>query len=209
MPFPLTRSRHDGPPRRLALISALLVLAAPAVQAAPAEDEGVRAGREHYRKGEEAYNAGRFDDAYREFETGYATTARPAFLLNMAHTERRRGSLRNARALYLKFLLVEPQSKYRDEVQQVVRELDGALAAEEAAAATQRPPPPPLPAAAPPLVVPAFVESPAPAPRRPLYQRWWAWGAVGAVVVAAVVTGVALSGGSYQKDGSLGTLGPR
>jgi tetratricopeptide (TPR) repeat protein len=204
MPFPSTRSRHD-PPLRLALISSLLFIVAPAALVAAAEDPGVREGRDHYRKGEEAYNAGRFEDAFREFEAGYATTARPAFLLNMAHTERRRGNLRNARALYLKFLLVEPQSKYRGEVEQVVKQLDGALAAEQAAV-----PPPALPlAAAPPaLLVPAFVVE-SPPPRRPLYKRWWTWAAVGAVVVGAVVTGVALSGGSYQKDGSLGTLGPK
>jgi hypothetical protein len=52
------------------------------------------------------------------------------------------------------------------------------------------------------------VESAPPAPR-PLYKRWWPWAAAGAAVAAVVITGIALSGGSYQRDGTLGTLGPR
>src|SRR5262245_56142933 len=112
MPSPSIRLRAE-----LAVILCLL-----SAQATAQTDEDVRRAREHYRKGEAAYAAERFDDAYKEFEAGYAIAPKPAFLLNMAHSERRRGELRNARALYLKYLLVEPQSKYRPEVEQVVGE---------------------------------------------------------------------------------------
>ena len=46
----------------------------------------------------------------------------------MAHAERRRGELKNARTLYRKFLLMEPQSKLRAEVESVLEEIDAALA---------------------------------------------------------------------------------
>src|SRR5262249_24747627 len=111
---------------------AAVLAAASAAHAADAK-ETERQAREHYRKGEGAFAAGRFDEAYKEFESGYALAPRPVFILNMAHAERRRGELRNARALYKKFLVVDPQSKYRPEVEQVLQELDSALAAEEAA----------------------------------------------------------------------------
>jgi tetratricopeptide (TPR) repeat protein len=207
MPFPSTRSRRERGPGGLAIAAALIVLLAGV--AAAAEPESVRQSREHYRKGNEAYEAGRYEDAYREFEAGYALAPRPVFLLNMAHSKRRRGNLSNARTLYRKFLLVEPQSKYAPEVQQVIQELDGALAAEQ----TTKAPPGPEPAVvtAPPPVGPppaAVVAAPLP-PVRPLYRRWWVWAAAGGVVVGAVATTLLLSRSSYQKDGSLGTLGPR
>jgi hypothetical protein len=48
----------------------------------------------------------------------------------MAHAQRRRGQLRNARALYQRFLLVEPQTKMRRELETVIREIDSTLSVE-------------------------------------------------------------------------------
>jgi tetratricopeptide (TPR) repeat protein len=216
MPSLSTRSRRErglGP--AAAALCALLLASADVAVAAPPPDTGsVRQSREHYRKGNEAYAAGRYEDAYREFEAGYALVSRPVFLLNMAHSERRRGNLSNARALYQKFLLVEPQSEYASEVQQVIQELDGALAAEQASRAPPAAPvPEPLPVVPPAAGAPvaasvAVVATPLPPPR-PLYRRWWVWAAAGGVVAAAVGTALLLGRASYQKDGSLGTLGSR
>lgn len=196
--------------RAAALVAALLVAAgarAADAPAAAASADAVKQSREHYRKGQEAYDAQRYEDAYREFEQGYALVAKPAFLLNMAHSERRRGNLSNARALYQKFLLVDPQSHYAGEVRQVIGELDRALAAEAPSRLPVADPAPPLPPLSPPaaLVAPPTVVAP---PPRPLRRRWWLWASAGAaVVVAAVATAVLLGRSSYQSEGSLGTLG--
>jgi hypothetical protein len=180
------RSRNS----RLAatLLAALLVgSAGPAPRAAESED--ARLARELYRNGEEAFRAGRFEEAYQQWQQGYKLSSRPLFLLNMAHAQRRRGELNSARALYRRFLLVEPQSKLRAEVESVLEEIDLALAAEpggvqrsDQAPATEPPPatappaattPPPatpavtappiapLPIAAPPLARPAALAPPA------------------------------------------------
>jgi tetratricopeptide (TPR) repeat protein len=165
MPCRSIRSRSD-----VVLIAALAALLS--VRAAGAADskEAERQAREHYKKGSAAFDAGRFEEAYKEFQAGYELAPRPVFILNMAHAERRRGELRNARALYKKFLLVDPQSKFRGEVEGVLQELDGAIAAEDTAAAKLQPPAAsaaPAPGVAPPPVAvapPPPPAAPAPAP---------------------------------------------
>jgi tetratricopeptide (TPR) repeat protein len=181
MPCRSIRSRSE-----VVLVAALAaLLSARAADAADAK-EAERQAREHYKKGSAAFDAGRFEEAFKEFQAGYELAPRPVFILNMAHAERRRGELRNARALYKKFLLVDPQSKFRGEVEGVLQELDGAIAAEETAAAKLQPPaanaapppgvapppvavaPPPPPAAPVPVVAtPASAPPPAAPPPAP------------------------------------------
>jgi len=96
--------------------------------AATAEEEST--AREHYAKGKEAFGAGRYEEASREFEQGYALCQRPRFLLNMAHAERRRGELRHARELYQRYIEADPQSKVRAAVLSVLKQLDRRLAGE-------------------------------------------------------------------------------
>lgn len=186
----------------------------PAVRSLAAEsEEDVRRSREHYKKGEEAFAGGQYGDAYREFEAGYALVPRPLFLLNMAHSERRRGQLRKAFALYKRYLVVEPETKFRADVASVIKEIEGALAAEEAAQTPPTKAVPLSPGATPASAVPAaglLTTSPRVAPdaSRPVYKRWWFWTAAGGIAIGVVVAGVLLSGGAdYQKTGSLGTLG--
>ncbi len=215
MRFPSIRSLLDGSAAALVLAIFLGMLCRSA-GAAETEDE-IRRSREHYKKGEEAFAAGHFEEAYSQFESGYGLVPRPLFLLNMAHSERRRGQLTRARALYKRYLLVEPQSKFRAEVESVISEIDAALAADAAAKAASRPPLPvtTLPAAARPVaaapvaldLATAPVGSRGAAAGGPIYRRWWFWAAGGAVA-AAVVAGALLSrGDGYQKAGTLGTLG--
>jgi hypothetical protein len=152
-----------------------LALAGGPMSPAPAraaERADARKAKAHYKQGEEAFKAGRFEEAYRQWQLGYQLSSRPLFLLNMAHAERRRGDLRNARALYQRFLLMEPQSKLRAEIEGVLREIDSALAAEPAGLAAESRPadagsdgadavsPPPEAAAA--ALAPAPMADPAP-----------------------------------------------
>jgi len=174
----------------------------PPAQAEPAD---LKKARAHYRLGKEAYAADRFDEAYREFEAGYRLSNRPAFLLNMGHARRRRGDLPEARALYQRFLFLQPDSPYRAEVEAILGQI------EEPKRPIETPAPAMLavPAAIPPPVPrpPLISTAPPPAPP-PARTRWWLWAGAGGAVIAAVVVGVLATGGdSYTRQGSLGTLG--
>jgi tetratricopeptide (TPR) repeat protein len=171
-------------------------------EASAADPPELRKAREHYRLGREAYAAERFDDAYREFEAGYRLSNRPLFLLNMGHARRRGGNPAEARALYRRFLFLQPDSPYTAEVEALLAQLE-----------EPKPPPPVvMPAPSPvvrvapvPLPPPMVQAAPPPSPTR---TRWWLWAGAGGAVVAAVVVGVLARGGdSYTRQGSLGTLG--
>ena len=125
------------------LIAACFSVAALSPATARGADKGdVRKAREHFRVGEQAFKEGRYQDAYREWQAGYELSPRALFLLNMAHAERRRGDLPNARVLYRRYLLMEPDSKLRGEVEQVLKEIDAVLPAQDGpgTGADQRPP---------------------------------------------------------------------
>ena len=228
MPFPSIPSLNSFARWLATVLTLAIALALPVTALAPrahaGDSEQVRKAREHYRLGDEAFKAGRWAEAYEEWEAGYRLSGRPLFLLNMGHAERKRGDLHNARALYSRYLVMEPDSKLRAEVETVIKEIDATLAAEETAAN-----PPAAPAAAsppaPPPVAPLPIAVPPPPPdsrgtvnlgtearaaeeERPLYTRWWLWAGVGAVVAAGVLTAVlGHHGDSYTKNGSLGTIG--
>lgn len=218
---------------RSPLSTVLMVLAAVATTMSPAPARAqssaeVQQAREHFKRGDQAFKADRFEEAYKEWESGYKLSGRPLFLLNMAHAERRRGELAGARTLYKKYLLMEPTTDLRGEVEQVLAEIDSALGAahtpgEETAAAlpggnagpafdpTMTPPvaPAPAPAGGPPsLLAPSSADAELAASAPPIYRRWWFWAGVGTVVAAGALTAVLLSRGrDYTDRGSLGTIG--
>lgn len=176
---------------------------------ARAEDTAAREAKHHYDRGVRAYDAGHYDEAFKEFEAGYAAMPRPGFILNMAHAQRRMGELRKARALYQRFLVAEPDSPQAETTKSAITEIDAAIKAEDDAAhrtpvaPTEPPPIPPPPVIAPMVIAPP--PPPPPAPRR-WYQRWWVWTAAGAVVAGTVTAlAISLSGPDYADDGSLGS----
>ena len=143
MPFRWTHSRDSrraGVARAAALGVALSIgPGSPAghPRAGAAESEAVGQAREHYKTGDKAFKAGRYEEAFREWEQGYKLSGRPLFLLNMGHAERKRGDLRSARALYKRYLLMEPETNLRGEVEAVLKDIDSALAAEQSAARSE------------------------------------------------------------------------
>jgi tetratricopeptide (TPR) repeat protein len=210
----------------------LTVLIALPSMAGAAEDkpaterpEAEQKAREHYIQGEAAFKAGRYDEAITAFEAGFAIVPRPKFLLNIAHTERKLGQLLKARSAYKKYLLMEPDSRFRDSVMAVIDELNSALADDDRAGtaveaahpAAPSPMPPSAPratqAAVPMVAVASAVPASDPASSRPapVYRRTWFWVAVGAVLVGAG-GGIYLSqrsaGDGFQASGSLGSLRP-
>jgi Tetratricopeptide repeat len=133
--------------RTLVMLTAVLLspaglgsLAASAVQAAdpPAGNHPSAAeqqARADFARGDAAYKNGQYAQAVTEFEAGYALAPRPGFILNIALAWRKLGNLHKARAYYKKYLLIEPDSKFRPNVTALIAELDTALADEDRAAA--------------------------------------------------------------------------
>jgi tetratricopeptide (TPR) repeat protein len=197
---------------KLVVIMATALLASAGMVSPPAalaQSAEVREARELFRRGKEAYAAGRFDEAYREFEAGYRLSNRPLFLFNMGYAKRRAGEAGEARALFRRFLELQPDSPHRAEVESALRELEPpapAAPAVEAQPPAVSPPPPLLSPPPPPSVVAVAPRTPAELPPSP--RRWWLWaGAGGAVLAGVLVAFLAHGRDSYTKQGSLGTLG--
>jgi hypothetical protein len=129
-----------------------LVVAGTLLAATPARADEAE-GRRRFRKGSELYEKGRYLDAAREFEAGYATEPRPLFLLNIGHAYRRANELVKAKTAYQKLLKLQPDFEKRVEVEGYIKSIDDALQAGDAdvakptpanpAAAPPPPPPPP------------------------------------------------------------------
>lgn len=191
--------------RAAGTLSIVLLLAAAPARAADPSPKTVREAQQHYRKGDDAFRGERYEEAYREFEQGFALVPRPLFVLNMAHAQRRRGELRSALALYRRFLVMDAETKLRGDVEAVIRELEAAIAADDEATRAKLPAPVLVPAA--PSIVDVSAPAIAPEPK-PLLHRWWFWAGVGAIVAAGVVTATVLaSKDDYRRQGSLGSLG--
>ena len=164
------------------------------------EDEA--AGKRHYKRGDDLFKQGRFLDAAREFEAGYAAAPRPLFLLNIGHSYRRGQELRKARGAYEDFLKADPTSSFRADVEDLIKTIDDALGASSLPAAAPPPAvpsPAPLPTAtpaptlppatidlAPPVLIEVDHNQPPVAESSSIFRSPWFWGAVGVVLAAGV-----------------------
>jgi tetratricopeptide (TPR) repeat protein len=92
-------------PRLVLLVALLLPLCARAVEP-PVSPEAKR----HVDLGVEAYNAGRFADAAKEFELAYRISARPALLFNIARAEAKLGHEEAAIAFLRRYLEERPNA---------------------------------------------------------------------------------------------------
>lgn len=130
-------------------------------------------GRRRWSRGRELYEKGRYVEAAREFEAGYAAAPRPLFLLNIGHAYRRAQELVKAKSAYQQLLRLQPDYPQRAEVEGYIKSIDDVLQAAEAGteasaarppSASARPAPPPAPAPSLTLVDP----SSAPPPPKPM-----------------------------------------
>jgi tetratricopeptide (TPR) repeat protein len=204
-------------PLRVALlVAALASVAVPArARAAGSDASRVREARAHYEQAVSYYNLDEFAPALAEFREAYRLKPDPSFLFNIAQCHRKLGENDQALDYYRKYLRNLPDAPNRADVERIVAELrakvPNATPTEVAPPSASPAPPPPAPAPA--LDAPAptpdasLVATPQapPAAPAPVYERWWFWTAVGAVVVAAVVVGVvATSKGPQAYAGNLG-----
>ena len=110
--------------RKLILCALLLAAAEPAQDAA----------REHYRKGEAAYDRHEYDRAIDEFQQAYNLSTAPALLFNLAQAHRLHGDWAEARDLYRSYLRESPDAPNRADVQTRIDEMDHKLVPVKAAA---------------------------------------------------------------------------
>jgi len=192
---------------RLACFSLVLLVAS----MAHAEGEDVAAAREHYRRGNKAYDLGRYHEAAQEYEQAYEAKDDPALLFNVAQAYRLAEDYKNALRAYRAFLRRMPRAPNREEVEARIADLqkliDQQTRTKEAPPEGPMAPQPNLQKAPAPAPTPTptpknevvKAEAPKPAqPQRetpPLYKRWWLWAAVGGVVVVGVALGVGLGVG--------------
>jgi tetratricopeptide (TPR) repeat protein len=189
------------------LALAVLVTGIPQVGAQPAGDDADEGGRDrgsaaknraaraHFLRAEKAFNLAKFTEALAAYEAAYEIRPLPALLFNIAQCHRNLGDHERAIFFYRRYITLEPRSKNREVVLDLIAEQEQEQERDRVARvplATPVPPP------APPPTVPL---GPAEAADRsgdtPLYRRWWVWAVAGAVAVG--VTAALL----YPRQGPL------
>ena len=140
----------------------LWTVVAAAPSSASAGDSSKDRARQHYKKATQLYDIGRWDEAIAEYEKAYALHEDPSLLFNMAQTCRRKGDLKRALDLYKNYLVKEPESPLRGEVEDRIRTLKAQVEQGEQSNEAQKPAAvaPPALVPVPPVVVPASGPAP-------------------------------------------------
>jgi hypothetical protein len=168
------------------VLAGLSVGALASARGARAADLAAEQAKQHFFKGQQFFDVGRWDEAAEEFEKAYSMRGDPIFIYNMAQAYRRKGDAKRALDLYKNYLIKAPRSPQREEVEERIRSLQKQLDEAEyqvrpVAQNPVRPPPVspgvapspaapvPGPASTPPSAVPpaaptSWSASPAPAP---------------------------------------------
>ena len=189
----------------------LLVLVALAVGSGAAVADERDVARDAFREGTRQFDLGDFASALAAFKKAYLHHEDPAILYNIAQCQRQLGEKAEALRSYRVFLLKEPNSRERPQIEKIVAELQAAIDHDKAAA-SQPPtgvvapkPTSPEPAehapkeadlshpSAEPAVTPApstALVASAPPHDKPLTKKPWFWATLagGAVVVAGAIT---------------------
>jgi len=172
------RSRSAGRNRIAAVLVAVGLAAAltSASSLARADDEATEQARQHYLKGTKYFDLGQWDDAIAEYREAYKLRSDPAFLFNLAQAYRRKGDLQPALDLYKNYLIANPETPKRSDIEKRIRTLEKEMKHRPPTTPVARPSepaptPPAIPAGAQaptsepaPATVPEPVPAPAPAP---------------------------------------------
>jgi tetratricopeptide (TPR) repeat protein len=111
---------------RLVILLAALA-ATPRVHAQPAgapADRTVDQARRHFERGRELFEAGRYDEAVREYEAAYALLAQPLMLFNIGLAHERAGRTAEALAAFRRYLEQDPRGPVADEAREAVDRLE-------------------------------------------------------------------------------------
>src|SRR5262249_22078809 len=93
--------------------------------------DDVARARTHFEAGRAPYSPGNYTHAIPEFSAGYQLAPRPQFLVNLGQAFRKLGQLEKARDQYRKFLeMAPPSDPDREQVKQILADLDEQIAAQ-------------------------------------------------------------------------------
>ncbi len=183
----------------MAIFGTVILVTALSSGKAFAQDDSQARARQHFIHGQAAVDAGRFHEAYEEFERGYALSQRALFLFNMAECARHEGRLEIARRDYERYLEAEPEGAMVATARQHLSELPAPAAPVSAptvepapAASVQQPSsaeddgPAQVSVAPDALAVPS---EPAPVDTVEIWEDWPFWTILGgSIAIAAGVT---------------------
>lgn len=177
-------------------IGLLLVLFSFSARATPLEDNFERA-RAHYEAGRALFSLGNYQDALREFTSGYQLVPRPRFLINLGQTYRKLGRLEDAEKMYQRFLAqAPPDDPDRTAVESLLSEVESSIAEE--------PRPQPRVSEPAPSTPPAAVAIAAPPKRSFIRRHWWI---IPTVVAVAAGTAVGIYFGVRASEPDCGSVG--
>ena len=162
--------------------------------------------------GSSAYDQGRYQDALKYFQDAYKLSQRPGLLFNIGQVADRLRQDKLAIDSFVAYLEAFPEAPNRAEVENRLRALREAVAANQSAPPVAEPEPTPEPEPEPeaqPIPTPEEAALAAePASSTPdsaadeeggITGKWWFWTALG-VVAASAAVGVALAVGGGEED---------
>jgi hypothetical protein len=143
----------------------LICLPSPARSA----DDATEQARQHYQKGKQHFDLGKWDEAIAEFEEAYRLHNDPTLLFNLAQAHRRKGDLQRALDLYKNYIIENPESPKRDEIERRIQTLEKEIKntahrPSDSSSPVAKPNEPPPPVAAASVLPPISEPSPRPAP---------------------------------------------
>lgn len=118
---------------RTICLSLLLVLLGAGLSAEPAfaEDAATAQARQLFEDAQKQFDLGNWDAAVAGFSKAYELRPDPIFLYNMAQAYRRAGNAKRAVDLYKNYLIKNPKSPQRAEVEEKIKGLQRQIDAEE------------------------------------------------------------------------------
>jgi len=154
------------------LLTTWVVLLAFTAQLARADDTGVRAAKRHFERGEKLYALTKFKEALDEYQQAFDAKPIPDFLFNIGQCYRNLGDYDSAIFSYQKYLKLAPEASNREQVEQLIRDLEAKQQASDSRRlGLSRSPEP----------------APAPAGGGAIYTRWWFWTGLGVLAAAGGV----------------------
>ena len=137
-------------------------------------------------RGANAYSQKQFTQALVMFQRAYRENPQPALLFNIAECERQLGSFEMAAKSYRDYLAQAPDAPNHEEAEKLAAQMD------DAATAAQTKP------VAPVVTAPTLTATPDVPEPTPIYKKWWAWTAVGGVVVLGLAVGIGVGVARYN-----------
>jgi tetratricopeptide (TPR) repeat protein len=171
--------------RAPALLICLIVGFGSPHPAGASPDRRVEEAKHHFELGRSHHELGEYDAAIAEFRKAYLLQPLSLFLFNIAQSYRRAGKRVEALDFYRRFIARDPAAPQCAEVEAMIAELEGELAAgtpQSPSTASPAPGPPPAAQAVQPATA-RPVEG-VPSPRRGR-RRAWPWVLGGSILLAA------------------------